>query len=135
MLTRILTTIIAAISAILLVTLALANRHDARLVLDPFNREQPALEVSMPFFLFLMAALILGVVLGGASTWFSQGKWRKTARQRTQEAMRWRGEAERLTRERDSHVAAAKTLADQTPRAELRGGTSTQPSLAIASGR
>ncbi|MEO1695125.1 MAG: hypothetical protein AAFR55_07795 [Pseudomonadota bacterium] len=131
MLTRIITVLIAAASAIVLVVLALANRHDARLVLDPFNREQPALEVTMPFFLFMMAALILGVAVGGMSTWFSQGKWRKAARQRTQEAMRWRGEAERLTRERDGQVAAARAFAQQTPR-DNRPGT---PAVAIASGR
>ncbi|MEO0730586.1 MAG: LapA family protein [Pseudomonadota bacterium] len=130
MLTRILTTLIAAAAAIILVVLALANRHDARLVLDPFNRDQPALEVTMPFFLFMMAALILGVAVGGLSTWFSQGKWRKTARTRTQEAMRWRGEAERLTRERDDHVAAARAFADKTPTDRSRGTT-----LAIAAGR
>lgn len=112
---RILTTIGAALTAIVLVTLALANRHDARLVLDPFNPRDPALEVSVPFYFFLFGLLVLGVLIGGISVWLSQGKWRRTARQRTQEAMRWRGEVERLSRERDDHVAAAKKLAAATP--------------------
>jgi uncharacterized integral membrane protein len=112
---RIFSTLAAALIAVFLVVLALANRHDARLVLDPFNPRNPALEVSVPFFVFMFGLLMLGVLVGGLSVWFSQGKWRKTARQRTQEAMRWKGEVERLSRERDDHVAAAKKLAAQSP--------------------
>lgn len=115
MIARIFSTLGAALVAVFLVVLALANRHDARLVLDPFNPRNPALEVSVPFFVFMFALLMLGVLIGGMSVWFSQGKWRKTARQRTQEAMRWKGEVERLSRERDDHVAAAKKLASQSP--------------------
>ncbi|MEO0673071.1 MAG: hypothetical protein AAFZ05_13710 [Pseudomonadota bacterium] len=128
MIGRILLTLIAAASALLLVVLALANRHDVRLGLDPFQPDQPALALTLPFFFYLFAALIAGVVIGGMSTWFSQGKWRKTARQRTQDAMRWKGEVDRLTRERDSHVEAAKKLAAQTP----SNSAPTKPSLAIA---
>jgi len=130
---RIITTIVAAIAAIVLVTLALANRHEARLVLDPFNRLNPAVEVSMPFYFYLFGALVAGVVLGGLSVWISQGKWRRTARQRTQEAMRWRGEAERLTRERDGHVAAAKQLASATPtKAAAKPSSTVDRSAALA---
>ncbi|MEL6299603.1 MAG: hypothetical protein AAFQ45_13630 [Pseudomonadota bacterium] len=114
MLSRFLMTVIAFVAALLLVTLALANRHDVRLALDPFN-PATGLSVEIPFFFYLFAALVGGVMLGGFATWFGQGKWRKTARQRTQEAMRYKGEVDRLTRERDSHVEAAKKLASQTP--------------------
>ncbi len=138
MVARIFTTIFAVAVGIVLVVVAIANRHDARLVLDPFNREAPALEVGLPFYAFLFGALILGVIVSGMSTWFSQGKWRKTARQRTQEAMRWKGEVERLTRERDSHVAAAKQLAAATPKPDSQFASATRRlgsngNLAIAS--
>ncbi|MGF1651083.1 MAG: LapA family protein [Hyphomicrobiaceae bacterium] len=131
MLTRILSTIFAVAAAGLLVTLALANRHYVNLVLDPFNPANPALSVGIPFYFFLIGALTLGVIIGGLSVWMSQGKWRRIARQRTQEAMRWKGEVERLTRERDAHVAAAKQLASATPSRSTASSPATMP-LVIA---
>ena len=93
--------------ALLLITLAVSNRHTARLILDPFRPENPALSVEMPFYFFLLGAMVLGVVLGGVATWLSQSHWRKTARQRAQDAMKWRSEADRLARERDETVASS----------------------------
>lgn len=112
---RILTTLVAFVVAVVLVALAVANRHNVGLVLDPFNPQAPALGIEMPFFYYIFAALIAGILLGGLAVWFGQGKWRRIARQRTQEALKWRSEAERLTRERDDHVSAAKKLASTTP--------------------
>ena len=96
--------------AVILLTVAVINRHEARLVLDPFNPKNPEFFLPVPLFILLFAILIVGVVLGGMASWFSQGKWRQTARQRTQEAMRWKAEAERLTRERDERVTSSKQL-------------------------
>ena len=108
MIGRIVTLILSFAAAALLVTIAVANRHDARLVLDPFNPKNPVLAVELPFFVYLLGLLIAGVVVGSLATWMTQGKWRRIARTRTQEAMRWRSEAERLTRERDASVAASR---------------------------
>lgn len=107
MLKRILWLIITFPAAILLVILAVANRHDVQLVLDPFNPGNPVLAASMPFYVYLLLALVVGVILGGIATWMAQGKWRQTARRRTQDAARWRADAERLTRERDDAVNAS----------------------------
>jgi uncharacterized integral membrane protein len=107
---RILSLLIGAAGAVLLIALALTNRHTVTLKLDPFHPDNPVLYIPAPFYWFLFAAVIVGVVLGGLATWFGQGKWRYTARQRTQEAARWKAEAERLIRERDQNVAAAKEL-------------------------
>jgi uncharacterized integral membrane protein len=104
---RVVRLLIAFPVALLLITLAVANRHSARLILDPFRPESPALAIEMPFYFFLFGALVVGVVLGGVATWLGQSHWRKSARQRAQDAMRWRAEADRLARERDEHVAAA----------------------------
>lgn len=112
MLKRIIWLLIAFPAAALLITLAIANRHSVRLVLDPFRPETPVLSVVLPFYGFLFGALLIGVVLGGAATWLSQSRWRRTARVRNGEAKRWRSEADRLTRERDAEVASrAKALA------------------------
>ena len=107
---RIVSLLVGAIGAVVLIALALTNRHQVTLKLDPFNPDNPIVSIPAPFYWFLFAAIILGIVLGGLATWFSQGKWRYTARRRTQEAARWRAEAERLTRERDEGVSAAKRL-------------------------
>ncbi len=112
MLKRIIWLLIAFPAAALLITLAIANRHSVRLVLDPFRPETPVLSVVLPFYGFLFGALLIGVVLGGAATWLSQSRWRRTARVTSGEAKRWRSEADRLTRERDAEVASrAKALA------------------------
>lgn len=107
MLGRILGLIIGFVAAVFLVTLAVANRHLVRLVLDPFNPESPVVSIDLPFYAYLFAMLIAGVVLGGFATWVGQSKWRRTARGRTQELIRWKAEAERLAREREAAAAAA----------------------------
>jgi uncharacterized integral membrane protein len=96
---------------VLLVALAVANRHSARLVLDPFRPESPVLSISLPFYVWIFGAMLIGVLLGGAAVWMGQGRWRRAARVRAREAIRWQAEAGRLTRERDRTVAAAKQLA------------------------
>ncbi|MGI9425349.1 MAG: hypothetical protein ACR2PA_19310 [Hyphomicrobiaceae bacterium] len=110
MLGRLIGMLVMICLAVILVTVAVINRHEVRLVLDPFNPQSPDFFLPLPLYAFLFAMLIVGVMLGGAASWFSQGKWRKTARQRTQDAMRWKAEAERLTRERDERVTNQKQL-------------------------
>ncbi len=85
--------------AVLLVALAVANRHSVRLVLDPFQPKDPALSIDLPFFVYLAAAVLTGLVLGGLTTWAGQGKWRKTARRQRRESSEWRSKADRLTRQ------------------------------------
>lgn len=111
MIGRILSMIFTFLMAVILITLFVINRKEVQLVLDPFNPQDPAFAVSMPFFLFMFGLLFIGALIGGFATWYSQGKWRRTARHRTQEAMRWKAEAERLTRERDANVIERKQLA------------------------
>jgi hypothetical protein len=98
-------------SAVFLVTLAVSNRHGVQMVLDPFNPQDPIIAIELPFYAYLLAMLVFGVLLGGFATWFSQAKWRRAARVRAQEASRWKAEAERLSRERDASATARKQLA------------------------
>lgn len=81
---------------VLFVAFALANRHAVRLNLDPFSSEHPFLALDAPLFLFLLAALMAGLLLGGLVTWFGQGKWRREARHRALECRALRGEREQL---------------------------------------
>jgi hypothetical protein len=96
--------------AVVLVALSVANSKPTQLVLDPFRPESPALAIELPLYAYLVGALMVGVLLGGASTWLSQGRWRRTARLKSQDAMRWQAEADRLTRERDDRVAGGAAL-------------------------
>jgi hypothetical protein len=105
---RIVWLLVAFPAAAILVTLAVANRHAARLVLDPFRPEEPVLWIDLPFYAYLLIALVIGVALGGTATWMTQSRWRRTARRRAQEALRWQAEADRLARERDQAAVAAR---------------------------
>lgn len=72
--------------AIILIALAVANRAPVAFTVDPFNPGNPALTYTLPFFVFLFAALALGMLVGSLATWFRQGRYRKLARQRAIEA-------------------------------------------------
>ena len=111
MLKRIVLLLLAFPVALLLVTLAIANRHSVRMVLDPFRPEAPVVSMDLPFFYYLFGALLIGVIAGGSAVWLSQGHWRHTARNRTQAARRWYAEADRLTRERYAELGRSKNLA------------------------
>ncbi len=81
--------------AIVLIAFSVANRQLVALSFDPMNTADPAFSVQLPLFFLIFAAIALGLVLGGIGTWFTQGKHRKLARQRRQEAAKWRFEAEK----------------------------------------
>jgi len=71
--------------AIIMILLSVANRHWVTFSLDPLNTEAPALALSLPFFIFIFAALIIGAIIGSCLTWFTQGKHRKALREKTYE--------------------------------------------------
>ena len=110
MLRRIFWFLLALPAAIVLITLAVINRHAVRLVLDPFRPDDPALALVLPFYAYLFGTLLVGIVIGGVSTWMAQASWRRMARRRAAEAQRWQAEADRLGRERDQRVEAPKRL-------------------------
>lgn len=116
MLRRLVALLFAFPLAVLLVALAVANRHPTRLVLDPFRPEAPVISIELPFYAYLMGMLVLGVLIGGLAMWTGQGHWRKTARLRSREAMRWRAETERLVRENDARLEASRGTADDGAR-------------------
>lgn len=91
---RLWTVVIVLPLAIVLIFFAVANRQAVQISLDPVATDAPWFAVSVPLFVALFAALILGVVIGGVATWFSQGAYRKQARQKQMEATK-------LARERD----------------------------------
>ena len=80
--------------AVILILFTVANRHPVELVLDPFNTENPVLSFTLPFFIYLFAALLAGMIIGSVATWVKQGKHRKYARFEHAEAVKWQVEAE-----------------------------------------
>ncbi len=103
---RILSLLIGFPLGILLVAIAVSNRQPVDLILDPFRPETPALSIELPFYIYLMAALVVGVILGGLATWMGQSRWRQTARTQGRRAARWQAEADRLARERENAAPA-----------------------------
>ena len=96
---RILTWLLALPIGVVVVALAVANRRPVTLSLDPFKPDDPAWSITLPLFLLPLAALILGVVLGGIVTWWRQGVHRKAARTVRREAVRLEAERSRLAAE------------------------------------
>ncbi len=100
--------------AVVLIALSVANRGPATLALNPFQPEDPVLAVTAPFFVFLFAALMIGIVLGGIGTWFTQGRYRSRARRERYEAAHWHNEADRQ-RERANDLARQQQTASNRP--------------------
>ena len=105
MLRRVISFAVALPAALLLLTLAVINRHGVRLVLDPFRPDDPVLSLVLPFYAYLFCVLLIGVLFGGAIVWCTQAHWRRAARRRAGEVQRWRAEAERLNRARQQEAA------------------------------
>lgn len=81
--------------AVILIVLSVANRHAVTLAFNPFDPADPVLSISAPFFVYVFVAVIVGMLIGSALTWWSQGRHRKRARVEAQEAARWQSEARR----------------------------------------
>src|SRR5215471_18967465 len=72
--------------SLLLVVFAVANRHFVTVSFDPFDSTDPALSASLPLFVLVIAAAIVGVIAGGCATWFGQRRWRRAARRHEADA-------------------------------------------------
>ena len=83
---RLLTLLIALPVAVILIVLSVANRGAVSVTLDPFNPGNPALTYTAPLFLWVLGALLVGIIIGGLLIWFTQGRHRKLARKRKAEA-------------------------------------------------
>jgi uncharacterized integral membrane protein len=71
---------------LIFVVFAVANRHPVTVSFDPFNSSDPAIGVTLPLFVVIIAVAIAGVVAGGSATWFRQRRWRRAARQHEADA-------------------------------------------------
>jgi uncharacterized integral membrane protein len=78
---RILTWIVIAPLAAVIIAFAVANRQTVTVSFDPFSSANPAYAATLPLFAVIFAVLILGVIVGGVAAWIRQSQWRRRARQ------------------------------------------------------
>jgi uncharacterized integral membrane protein len=103
--------LILAPVTLLFLAFAIANRQIVTVSFDPFNSgDIPSPQIPAPLFIVMIAAMMLGVVLGWAATWLRHGRFRKAAREAKAQAEDLRGENAYL---RDQ-VAALKTPSSST---------------------
>lgn len=78
--------------AIVLIALAVANRHFITVSFDPLNTADPALTAQIPLYALILGVAIVGVIAGGCGTWFGQSQWRRAARHHRADAEAARSE-------------------------------------------
>jgi uncharacterized integral membrane protein len=83
---RLFTALVLIPLGVLFVVFAVANRHQVTVSLDPFNSTDPAVSITTPLFVLIIAVAILGVVAGGMASWLRQRHWRRAARQHEADA-------------------------------------------------
>jgi uncharacterized integral membrane protein len=81
---------------LIFIVFAVANRHLVTVSFDPFNSTDPAVAVTLPLFVVIIAVAIVGVVAGGCATWFRQRHWRRAARQHEADARQVRAQLAEL---------------------------------------
>ena len=120
-------------AAIIMIALAVANRHGVVVSLDPTTTvggvPEPAVAATLPVWVLLFGVLVLGVVIGGLAAWSSQHRYRSEARSKRREAKHWHRQAdeeheraERLRREEKmaEREAAREAANDDTPQIRRR---------------
>lgn len=81
--------------AVVVILLAMANRAPVQLSFDPVSADG-AYTFTVPLFVAVLGALMIGIVIGGVAVWLGQGKHRRAARTALREAEAAKAEAERL---------------------------------------
>jgi len=69
--------------AIVLLLFAYANRHFVTVSFDPLASNDAAAAVSLtaPLFVVIILSVMVGVIAGGVTVWFGQGRHRRLTRQ------------------------------------------------------
>ena len=91
---------------------AIANRAMTIVSFDPFSSSETASPtIAAPLFVVLLLTLVLGVIIGSAATWLTQGRHRQHARQARAEADRLRNETDRLRAQAAAHASGVRPTA------------------------
>lgn len=89
---KFLTYLILVPIGVVFLVFAIANRQLVTLTLDPFGSGDISNGVALPLFIIIIGVGVLGVIVGGATTWFQQRHWRRAARNYEAEAHQARAE-------------------------------------------
>jgi uncharacterized integral membrane protein len=103
---RFLTLFVLLPIAIVVVALSVANRAAITFSLDPIGGPAPGWSASGPLYVFLFAAVTLGIIIGGIATWLRQSRWRHAARVERANADRLRVEVGRLRQQIEATTPA-----------------------------
>ncbi len=131
---KILSFLILAPLAVLLVVFCVANREAITVSFDPIGT-LPQFAFQAPLFVLLLASLILGLLLGGFGTWMTQSHYRAKAASRRREVENLRHEVElskerlRRAREEQEREFAARNAALPAPAASASAAQG-RPALA-----
>lgn len=109
MVSRILSFLILVPLAILLVVFCVSNRGPVTVSLDPLGT-MPQFTYSMPLFILMIGAVIVGLLLGGIGTWLTQAHYRRKAWKR-------RNEIERLKRDADDARERLRVMTEEKAKA------------------
>jgi uncharacterized integral membrane protein len=90
---KFLSTLVLVLLGLIFIVFAVANRHLVTVSLDPFGSGDSAFNLRPePLFVIIIASMMVGVVAGGAATWFRQRRWRRAARQHEADARQARAQ-------------------------------------------
>jgi hypothetical protein len=113
MIRKIVNWVILLVIAAGVVALAVANRQNVIVNLDPLGLTSPPLTTSPRVWLLALIMVVVGVIVGGVAVWMRQGRWRRSARALDREARALRAENLELKRRLD---AAETTVASSGAR-------------------
>jgi len=105
--------------AIILISLAVANRQVVTVSFDPFDRVDPAFSLALPLYVLILALVIAGVILGGVAAWMRQSKWRGRARQAEAQARALQLENDQLKRREGPVPPGVRATVDHAPRLSI----------------
>jgi uncharacterized integral membrane protein len=101
--------------ALIVIAFCVANRQLVDFSYDPLGGADPTMKISLPLFVLMLAAILIGILAGGFAAWFRQGKWRRSARVNANEAARWQREAQELRQRLEETARRALPAATAEP--------------------
>jgi uncharacterized integral membrane protein len=102
--------------ALALLWFSLANRQDVTISIEPYNLADGAFPTfTFPIYLLVVGAIMIGVVIGGSSTWLRQGRHRKAAREAFRKTAALKAENDALRSQVSPAPSANATLPVSRP--------------------
>ena len=124
---KFLKTLVIVPIALVLLAFAVANRQLVMVSFNPFDSGDLSLALTLPLFIVIIAAAVVGVIAGGIAVWFGQRRWRRSARRFEAEAQA----ARQKLAEWNAHVPLAPAGDRLMPVAAAPGGPYQGAPLAI----